>query len=590
MALRQVTLASLCFASAAASGHAEGRPGGRSDCDSSDCQEPWPRSLRGKAPTSPATTPLGGGAWQRWEGAGITYHGPAYDVDVYCPASDDKPIGNACWRLDNDPDFKTDVLAPYCARADLIAFGHPADVECGECTEIRVQRLDGAYNTITVMTTDNPGSGGVTSSPELSTAGKEHLTQGTGKQLNDRLPFEWRKVSCAAPAAVAPAEPSAAPAAEPTAEPPAALMAARAAEPTAQPQPQPTAALQVPSEPPRPAGEECTGDAEVDAVLTAAGVKASTLLSTSSIYTFEAFCQGVRSLEAVGHPLYGGSGTGAARVAQVLSNIASLLAQCMWESGGEAPWSACDENNFRGWETAACTQREDGVRYDSLTEPPPACDVDPQMRMTAVTYADWTPGPLECVPGTVTEGCCWWGRGAIQTTGPRNYRLLQDEVVSKIDSLSGTDLCTNPQAICQVSELKWLGAMYYWASVVQDAAQFQRSLEAYVATGFDDAGSVVDGNSFNAGTGAMVNNGNWASTAHGNEGRMRYFNQIVDAMKAAGMGAGLPTVQPTEPPSGCAAVCAPQGDTCYVAGWASPCFTPPDGRRGCEALGGEFCG
>jgi len=133
-----------------------------------------------------------------WEGSGITYHGPAYDVATYCPASPSKPIGNACWRLDNDPNFKTDVLAPYCSRNDLIAFGHPTAVECGECTEIRVQRLDGGYNQIVVMTTDNPGSGGTTSSPELSTAGKEHLTQGTGKQLGDRLPFEWRKVECTA--------------------------------------------------------------------------------------------------------------------------------------------------------------------------------------------------------------------------------------------------------------------------------------------------------------------------------------------------------------------------------------------------------
>jgi len=313
------------------------------------------------------------------------------------------------------------------------------------------------------------------------------------------------------------------------------------------------------------------------------------MLSTSSIYTWEAFCQAVRSMEAVGLPLYRGSGAGAARVAQVLSNIASLLAQCMWESGGEAPWSACDENNYRGWETSACTQRSDGQRYDSLTGPP-ACAVDPQMRMTAETYASWTPGPLECVPGTATEGCCWWGRGAIQTTGPHNYKMLQADVVSKVDGLSGTDLCTNPEAICQVGELKWLGALYYWASVVQEAEPFQRSLEAYVATGFSDAGSVVQGSSFNAGTGGMVNNGFWGATAHGHQGRMGYFHQIVEAMKAAGMGAGLRTVQPTEAPSGCAGVCAPQGEACYVAGWASPCFTPQGGQGGCAAAGGEFCG
>lgn len=157
---------------------------------------PTPAPAPGTPSPMPTPQPGGGSGWQQWQGAGITYHGPAYDVATYCPASPSKPIGNACWRLDNDPTFKEDELAPFCSRQDLIAFGHPAAVECGECTEIRVQRLDGTYNTITVMTTDNPGSGGTTSSPELSTAGKEHLTQGTGKQLGDRLPFEWRLVDC----------------------------------------------------------------------------------------------------------------------------------------------------------------------------------------------------------------------------------------------------------------------------------------------------------------------------------------------------------------------------------------------------------
>ena len=41
-------------------------------------------------------------------------------------------------------------------------------------------------------------------------------------------------------------------------------------------------------------------------------------------------------------------------------------------------------------------------------------------------------------------GCCWWGRGAIQTTGPNNYGLLNQEVVQKIDKYvdEGFDLCT----------------------------------------------------------------------------------------------------------------------------------------------------
>ena len=73
------------------------------------------------------------------------------------------------------------------------------------------------------------------------------------------------------------------------------------------------------------------------------------------------------------------------------------------------------------------------------------------MKMTAVTYAPWAKlGPMECTPGTVTEKCCWWGRGAIQTTGPNNYGMLNKEVVMKTKSLKdkGIDLCKNPEAIC----------------------------------------------------------------------------------------------------------------------------------------------
>ena len=79
--------------------------------------------------------------------------------------------------------------------------------------------------------------------------------------------------------------------------------------------------------------------------------------------------------------------------------------------------SACDENDYEPFgRESACTQREDGQRYDSLTGLD-ACAVDPTMQMTAETWATWAPGPLECTPGTVTEKCCWWGRGAIHTTG-----------------------------------------------------------------------------------------------------------------------------------------------------------------------------
>jgi predicted chitinase len=44
-------------------------------------------------------------------------------------------------------------------------------------------------------------------------------------------------------------------------------------------------------------------------------------------------------------------------------------------------------------------------------------------------------------------GCAWWGRGAIQTTGPENYFKLQRDIISKISS--SINLCANPEAVCQ---------------------------------------------------------------------------------------------------------------------------------------------
>jgi len=96
----------------------------------------------------------------------------------------------------------------------------------------------------------------------------------------------------------------------------------------------------------------------------------------------------------------------------------------MWESGGDSPFTACDENNYTKSPTAACSQRGENALYADDNDKIYACPVDLNMKMTAVTYADFTDGPMKCAPGTVTEGCCWWGRGAIQTTGPNNYGYL----------------------------------------------------------------------------------------------------------------------------------------------------------------------
>lgn len=328
-------------------------------------------------------------------------------------------------------------------------------------------------------------------------------------------------------------------------------------------------------------GSSCTGNAELDSLLERSGIAKISKISSSSVYTWDGFCRAVRMMGDIGLPLeLGGTGDDGG-LAVGAANIASLLAQTMWESGGEAPFSACDENNYSGKPDAACTQRYDGQRYDSLVSST-SCAVDPNMQMRAETHASWTPGPMECIPGTLTEGCCWWGRGAIQTTGPHNYAQLQRDVLSKVPQFEQVDLCTNPEAICQVDELKWLGALYYWTTVVQREASFGCSLNKYVESGFVLSASIVGGADFATGCGGSVNNGFWASTPHGNTGRLNYFNSLMEAMKSNGltkpMTAKLETTScggsNNQDSNNAAAVCGlcSGRDNCYVHGWAVPCM------------------
>jgi len=152
---------------------------------------------------------------------------------------------------------------------------------------------------------------------------------------------------------------------------------------------------------------------------------------------------------------------------------------------------------------------------------------------------------MKCEPGTVTEKCCWWGRGAIQTTGPNNYGLLNHEVFQKIPELRHVDICKNPEGICDTSDgnkqKNWLGSVHYWAHNVQgyDNATYRenffQSLKGYVNGGLSLTASRWKGSDFASGTGSVVNNGVWGSGAHKNASRVRNFLQIVDELKNAGM-------------------------------------------------------
>merc|ERR1719410_1184251 len=241
----------------------------------------------------------------------------------------------------------------------------------------------------------------------------------------------------------------------------------------------------------------------------------------------------------VPYPFYFSS-TSTMEQRKTMANIAGLLAQCMWESGGQAPWSACDENNYTGLSTASCTQRHDGQLYADLGASDGSdgsCPRDNGMSMTAETAATWTPGPMKCEPGTETEGCCWWGRGAIQTTGRYNYGQLQRDVVSKLGlyEADGTpvDLCTNPEAMCQHEVLKMTGALYYWTSMVQEENCYSSALDT-IAQDFNiNTAPSAQCYEFSKGVGGAINNGIWNSYPHGESGRKANMQNLIDAAVSA---------------------------------------------------------
>ena len=280
-----------------------------------------------------------------------------------------------------------------------------------------------------------------------------------------------------------------------------------------------------------------------------------------------------------------------------LVNIAAFLAQSMKET---IQYNACDENS---WDLVngvypvsnACGQL--GQSYQdykcSADEAHMECPVNPNLKIKATTNAKWygAPAPLYCGPKTDypftgywdysaecnkpwanppeyceeyngqkagafnnnspvpnssgridVEGCCFWGRGVIQTTGvwwvqlisiadflenasaysfylwlplstysnfgKLNYylgaRAAEEGRVSRYPDIN---FCEQPDAICaseEHKELKWIAGMFYWVE----------SLQGYNVGGWDyitELKKFVDngmsGNYFVDGVSGIVNRG-----------------------------------------------------------------------------------
>ena len=129
------------------------------------------------------------------------------------------------------------------------------------------------------------------------------------------------------------------------------------------------------------------------------------------------------------------------------------------------------------------------------------------------------------------EGCGWWGRGVIQTTGRLNFGKLNhfigrshvapEKIGSIIEGVlvkaapenplyADMDLCSNPQLVCSTQEhkeIKWIAGLFFWMNEVQGynnaggpyaSWNYHEQLKAYVDGGFvgtkfiDDVSGIVN--------------------------------------------------------------------------------------------------
>eukprot|EP00928_Gymnodinium_smaydae_P046612 TRINITY_DN3105_c0_g3_i1.p1 TRINITY_DN3105_c0_g3~~TRINITY_DN3105_c0_g3_i1.p1 ORF type:complete len:1251 (-),score=136.36 TRINITY_DN3105_c0_g3_i1:411-4163(-) len=158
-----------------------------------------------------------------------------------------------------------------------------------------------------------------------------------------------------------------------------------------------------------------------------------------------------------------------------------------------------------------------------------------------------SPAPLfgKPVGRTDVEGCCWWGRGVIQTTGVCNFGKLNYYLGNRASRegrsaiYPNIDFCRDPGAICRPGgpgELKWVAGLFYWLNAVQPYSSasgwnYLTELKKWV-----DGGRVRSDHGFIDGASGIVNRGCHnppncgTGELHGGASRVQNFHKVLDAM------------------------------------------------------------
>lgn len=98
---------------------------------------------------------------------------------------------------------------------------------------------------------------------------------------------------------------------------------------------------------------------------------------------------------------------------------------------------------------------------------------------------------------TDTEGCCWWGRGALLTKGVCNIGKLNYFLGKRAHDERGEgrfrkiDFCKQPGATCEMGteDIRWIVAMFEWIDRVQNYQggwNYMANLKRFVRDGLKD--------------------------------------------------------------------------------------------------------
>jgi len=184
-----------------------------------------------------------------------------------------------------------------------------------------------------------------------------------------------------------------------------------------------------------------------------------------------------------------------------------------------------------------------GACCNSSQLPPTAVPVRVQSLIKVEAEAETKADDAADMGRTDVEGCCWWGRGVIQTTGVCNFGKLnfyagkraKDE--GREANYPHIDFCKNPGAICDPSsppELKWVAGFFYWLNSVQPydvrGWNYINELTAWVDNGMD-----LNDHSFIDAVSGIVNRGCHdppcgTGALHAREERRKNFAEVMRAM------------------------------------------------------------